>query len=320
MTPGVPLGLKALHPDWPEARFNVSGMFIFTRMVLDYIDLMRRGFDTTVGVEAMHGAPAVRWNAGRFSKFAIDPGQLPALLNAMHARGIGYFPTFTNHLLDEKDLDDPVCNQILQCVSRHTDLNGVIVVSDLLSRRISQLYPQLRQVASIIKVTFDGGKGKPDYYRRLGDRFHRYVVHPDDCRDMRLMEQLDRDKAEIIVNENCVADCPAREHHYELYARIQLATTPEEMFRVQGEIDAVVQACQSPIHADKLGSRRRNCNLTHTEMKGLYDMGFRHFKLQGRADDPYMYCFDLTRFTLEPDMAAPLAYKAVCKGLRRRND
>ncbi|MGA2496625.1 MAG: hypothetical protein ABSH20_02730 [Tepidisphaeraceae bacterium] len=40
-------------------------------------------------------------------------------------------------------------------------------------------------------------------------------------------------------------------------------------------------------------------------------MGFRFFKLQGRRDHVATYFYDLVRYTLEPDHAAPLVFKAL---------
>jgi len=312
VTESFPLGTKALHPDWPEARFNVSGMFVFERLVVDVVTSVEATFDCHVPIEAMHGAPAVPWNAGRPSRVPFSLAGLQASLQRLHAKNIGCFPTFTNHLIDNKDLEDRTCGCILDCISQRADLNGVIVASELLSKHIAEKYPALRQVASVIKVTFDGGQGKADYYNELGKRFYRYVVHPDDCRDLKLLDQLDRQKAEIIVNENCVANCPRRARHYTAYARWQRAAGSPEQQQIQQEVDQIVASCPSPAHLRQMPTRTRTCNLTRTEMKAVYDLGFRHFKIQGRADGPYIYSYDLTRFTLEPEFVAPLVHKGVC--------
>ena len=42
--------------------------------------------------------------------------------------------------------------------------------------------------------------------------------------------------------------------------------------------------CQSLPPMRQIGKRERNCNFTREEMKAVYDLGFRHFKLQGRRD------------------------------------
>jgi hypothetical protein len=56
------------------------------------------------------------------------------------------------------------------------------------------------------------------------------------------------------------------------------------------------------------GPHQRSCALSRSEMKAVYDMGFRHFKLQGRAARLAAFCYDLARYTLEPDFAQPFAY------------
>jgi hypothetical protein len=46
-------------------------------------------------------------------------------------------------------------------------------------------------------------------------------------------------------------------------------------------------------------------------------MGFRYFKIQGRDNIPYCFAYDLTRYTLEPGVAAPLVYKMLCAVILR---
>lgn len=320
-----PLGKSVLHPDWPEAHFNVSGAFTLHPLVLKFHDFVREGFGWRVPIEAIHGAPSMLWNGGRISKVRPTPAQFHAMLQAFHAVGIGYFPTFTSHLIQEADLSDRIGNDILDAIAQRPDLNAVIVCSDRLSQHIARRHPALRQVASIVKVTLERGNGRVDYYRELGKRFYRYVVHPDDCRDLKLLDQLDRDKAEIIVNENCISQCPNRVRHYETTARLQrmslfnrgmdtaMASLSGQEQHVVKEETQIRMACQAPLDKAGLQVRRRSCNLTAAEMKAIYDMGFRHFKLAGRGNYEFNYLYDLTRFMLEPEFAAP----AVCKTMTR---
>jgi len=307
-----PTGTAAAHPDWPLARFSVADMFLHYPLVMQYLTLMEKAFVSYNPIECLYGAPAMPWNGGRPIRILFKAEDFRAALEPLYSRNIGYHATFTSHLITANDLPDPVGNAILECISQHPDLNGVIVVSDLLSKYIADRYPAVQQAASIVKVTFEHGGGRPDYYRELGKRFHRYMIHPDDCRDLKILDQLDRDKAEIIVNEPCVTFCPARIHHYDTNARWQRAiATPDEP-RLTKEADEVVGNCHSPFYMNRIAEHQRSCNLSRSEMKAVYDMGFRHFKLQGRADDPFSYSYDLTRFTLEPDFAAPLVNKSIC--------
>lgn len=315
MAEEFPTGVSVLHPDWPDARFNLSGMFIHHPLIIQLILMVEQTFKARLPLDSIHGAPNVPWNAGRFSRAPFSLNEFRSVLEFLYSRNIGYFATFTNHLVEPADLANPIGNTILQIISERPDLNGVIVTSELLVKYISEKYPSLRLIASITKVALEDGAGRPEYYAELGKRFCRYVVHPDDCCKPQVLSKLDPLKAEIIVNENCVRDCPSRNHHFDAYARMQRTATPDDRDRIRREVDQIVAACQSPIRLNRLGNERRSCNLTRAEMKVVYDMGFRHFKLQGRADDPGSNAYDITRFMLEPGFAAPLMLKAVTRWL-----
>ncbi len=315
VTETLPQGVAALHPDWPEARFNCSGMFTHHPLITQLAELIRTDYGIAAPIAAIHGAPAIRWNAGRVIRQWGDQAAITSAIRQVHAQGIGYFPTFTNNTIEDGDMGDPACNFILELVSCRADINGVIVVNDRLSDYIRQRCPELRQVASVIKPTLEGGLRKPSYYNELGKRFFRYVVDPDDSRDPRLMDQLDRSKAEILVNENCVAFCPNRARHYRAYARLQRAIGTPDQQAAQKEVADVAASCRSLLNMTRAGHGERSCNLSRAEVKSLYDMGFRHFKLQGRADDPFTYAFDLTRFLLEPEVAAPRTQKMLSSWL-----
>ena len=118
-------------------------------------------------------------------------------------------------------------------------------------------------------------------------------------------------------------DCPNRAHHYDAYARWQkaaradqpvalnsLSPAAEQSF-IAREIGQITSHCQAPLDLECLSKRKRSCNLSDIELKTIHDLGFRHFKLQGRADNPLFFAFDLVRFMLEPHVAAPLAYKTM---------
>jgi collagenase-like PrtC family protease len=328
---GFPLGSAALHPDWPEGRFTVSGMFSCDPGILFFLKIAELGFGCRVGIEAVHGAPFVLWNGGRLdASLEFNPANLVARLDSINSQGLGCFLTFTNHLLEPGDLDDPACNLLLDGIALRPDLNGVIVNSDMLSRYIARRYPGLRQIASVTKVVAEGGRGNVSYYNELGKRFYRYVVHLDDCQDRRLLDQLDRTKAEIIVNENCSRGCQRRARHYELTAQLQKFLRDRRLIAAGGPGDALLRRrraereleefmadCPARWLDHQIHQRSRSCNLTRRELKSLYDMGFRYFKIQGRDNIPYCFAYDLTRYTLEPGFAAPFVYKILCAVILR---
>ena len=325
---GFPLGSAALHPDWPEGRFNVAGMFWFDPVILFLLETAQLGFDCRVGIESIHGAPLVLWNGARPAAEELLPADLSARLDSLYSRGVGCFLTFTRHLLEAGDLGDADGNFLLDNLARRPDLNGVIVSSELLSKYIAGRYPALRQVAPVAKVVAEGGRGNASYYNELGRRFYRYAVHPDDGLDPRLLDQLDRTKAEIILNEDCLRGCSLPECPDEALAPAQgslgdqpAAPAPgDSLLRrrlAERELELLLAACPAQRLNRQIGKRQRNGNLTRSEVKSLYDRGFRHFTIQARGDNAFCLAYDLVRYTLEPDFAAPLVYRKLCPVIGR---
>jgi hypothetical protein len=323
-----PVGAAALHPDWPEARFIVAGLFESEPLIVGYLKALNAAFACRGRINWTYGTPAVRWNGGRITMIPADLAKCEQAIAGVVSLNMGCLLAFTNHRLEQADLAAPSCNRLLDAIAWRPDINGVIVTSELLSKYIAARYPALPQVASITKVTLENGRGNAAYYAELGRRFHRYVVHPDDCFDMRLLDQLDREKAEIILNENCLRECPIRAQHYDAIAVVQLtrARVNEISAGSSAQADAIAAAaaatrqaqviddqCLSLPMSRQFRHRRRNCNFTPSEVKRVYDMGFRLFKLQGRGDimSVSIYLYDLVRYTLEPDVAAPLLLKVL---------
>ena len=293
----MPSGPAALHPLWPEARWNLSALFTHDRITYHALAMLKERFDCRPAIDAIHGSQPVAWNGGRISHVrSYNPAAVEAPLKNFNGEGIGIYYTFSNHLLHQKDLADKACNRLLDAIDNGTGLNGVILASDMLFDHVRREHPALKLTASIVKATVEGGHGNVDYYRRQAERFDSVMLHTDDNWDLDLLDKLDREKTEILVNENCVRNCAVRAEHYVLMIAQQRTGgpyVPHEQCRY-----AVVR-----------GGKSQSCNMTDEELKAVYDMGFRRLKLQGRADKPWPYLYDFSRFLLEPALTAPLVFK-----------
>jgi hypothetical protein len=309
----MPRGQAALHPLWPEARWNISGLFVFDRIFLELLTVLKDRFDCTPAIDSVHGAPDILWNCGRISQHPLPkPQALAGMVNFLNSHNIGVHFTFSNHLLEAKDLADPICNGLMEFINNGRGLNGVILSSDILYDYIKKRFPDLKLTASIVKVAAEGGKGKKSYYERQCDRFDSVMLHPDDAFVPDLLEELDREKIEIIVNENCVRHCAIRKGHYDLiveqfHARKQAYEAGQEAPPATLQ-DHMGNQCLMPLI--RLDGYNRSCNLSERELAGIYNMGYRRFKLQGRGDNPPAFVYDLVRFLMEPDLVQPVLYKS----------
>ena len=295
---------KYSNPNWPGADWDVSGAFVNDRELLAFFDFCK----TRLGFEPfhmVHGAPLCTWNSGRVLKTLLrDAEELRAAGLEYEKRGIAVYLTFSNILLSEEHLSDALCNALCKFFTRHnpTKRNGVIIGSDLLLSHIREKYPELRCISSILNIVQKGGKGKMDTYRELAEKYDEVMVHPDDVLNDELLEQLtERERYILLINEYCIRHCPLRGYHYK-----SLSENALNFLGYDGREFDKRQASNGCRELDVMLTSEKHgvLALTTPEIKHLYDMGFRHFKLQGRGhSNASSILFDLIRLTLRNDAA-----------------
>ncbi len=307
----LPFGLAARNPLWPEAHWNLTGLFGHDRLILQVFSVLQERFGCRLNFDAIHGSPQVPWNCGRFSIVPVPTEQaLGAMGGTFNDVGIGVLYTFTNHLLEKSDLENRACNLLLEAIDNGRGLNGVILASYLLYDYVRRRHPGLKLTASIIKVTEEEGRGNLGYYRSVLQRFDSVMLHPDDGFKYDLLDQLDRDKIEILVNEDCAFRCPNRVKDYEVMATVLKAAPVDSDDNPYTLMER--RHCRMPLR--RVTSAVRSCNFSTAEMLRVYEMGYRRFKLQGRQNMPATFLFDLLRFAVEPEILAPVIFKSFVSG------
>lgn len=269
---------------WPDAQWDVSGAFVDDRELLLFHDFFLQATGIKL-IRLVHGAPLFLWNSGRVHpRSACTPEQMRNAGLAYAHRGIAVDLTFTNNLLKPEHMNNPLGNSLLEFFEKTanpTEQNAVICASDALYDHVGKNFPKLKRVSSILKVSCEGGRGKPDYYRRLAERFDKVMIHPDDARNFEMLAQLeDKDRYEVIVNEYCIRDCKLRARHYKYVSNLALNFFGyfdekfEELWHKNGCNDLNVLVGDPA---------RTTVALSLDEMTWLYDLGFRKFKVQGRG-------------------------------------
>ncbi|MDO4955325.1 MAG: hypothetical protein Q4E43_09350 [Akkermansia sp.] len=291
-----------LNPQWPEADWDVSGAFTHDRELLSFFDYCRLllGFEP---FHMVHGAPLCLWNSGRVLQHLLRSAEeIRAAGLAYEARKIAVFLTFTNLALQEEHLKDPLGNAICTFFSRHnpTKRNSVILANDLLRDHIREKFPELRLISSILKITNGGGKGNLDAYKQLADEYDDVMVHPDDVLNYDLLEKLeDKDRYILLINEYCIRNCPLRPFHYKSLSEMSLNFTGYDSSEFEKKQSK--NGCQN-LFTLLAHETKSVLALNTPEIARLYDMGFRHFKLQGRGiSNASSIVFDLLRIALRND-------------------
>ncbi len=183
---------------------------------------------------------------------------------------IPYRITFSNRRIEEKHLADVLGNIIAKKGER--DGNAVIVASDILQQYIMREYPTYEIIQSVSRV--------PGSVEEINDWLKDFrmclpVWINRKIEDLRMIERPER--AILLINEFCpVPNCEFCLDHYETISRIALYEV-ENHYRCHHHDlhEEMVSKGQLPLH-----------NLLPDELSLYEDLGFKHFKLTGRAAKP----------------------------------
>lgn len=287
----VPHGKDILHPEWPDAKWDLGGLFVHDEQIFHILDIIQKVYDCILPIKSVFGCYSVMWSGGRTTHQA-DPwsysGWKPDLVfKEYNKRGINVTFTFSNTLLKEEHLSDPSSNYLLdELAKQEYDGNAVTVTSDMLSDYIRDKYPALKQKASIVKSTMEMPKKRTvEYYDSLFERYDLIYLHPDDNFNFKLLEEIAEtgkiDKYTPLINEPCVRNCNIRNDHYDEYSR-KVIDGWHGMFNFTDVDNIHDRSHPNTICPSELHPELRTCYVHKPDFKKMYDLGFRNFKLQGR--------------------------------------
>jgi hypothetical protein len=280
------IGTVLRHPGWPEARWDVSGAFVYDAALTAFHDRIAIAGGNGP-FAAVHGSPSCLWNGGRVrNEFSHTQQSVEKTILGYAQRNIPIDLTFSNSSLQKRDLDDAHGNFLLQraAEANPTGRNGVIACSELLADHVRQHYPVLKLVSSVVKVAHENGRGQLDWYRRTAERYDKVMIHPDDNFDLELLQKLeDKSRYEILVNEPCIRDCQRRKLHYALLSECSLRPHDSNLLKKMRELTDLNQCDNPDLLFHPAGAPRRTLILADSEIRRLYDLGFRNLKIQGRG-------------------------------------
>ena len=282
-------------------KWNVAGGLAHFESVMGFHKYVQDYFDVAENfIASVYDSHAgLLWNGGRYTTpFPFSVEESIHRVHAYNDLGIGFNIAFSNRLLDRSALDDEDCNWFLErCES---DLNGVIVASDLLREHVRQRFPRYQLIASIGFLRKDLA-----CYRQAQQDYDRVVLHPDLNRDHELIRELDPAKLEVLVNERCVVNCPFRQEHADHISRIIL----QRRLYFREDSEHTRGGC---LAVERGYSHDNGLVLGFDEVDALFELGVRHFKIQGRE-----HAFDLEldralkRYVLQHTM------RRICRRARR---
>lgn len=222
-----------------------------------------------------YGCPACAWAGGRNPRVRerLAEEELRRYYAAYREVGASCALTFSRP--DAGDyLDDPYCELLLSLADEYG--GQAIVVDDRLAHHIRETHPTVTLVASYNRCILDhaqgfGGLDEESYYRRLLERYDEVVVRCEAALDGGVLPRMTdvARRIQVIVNQKCVPNCPDGARHIE--------ATAQSIEREAAGGTRVLATCTQPQRGIR-GTVRVDAERRHA----LADMGFTHFKLQGR--------------------------------------
>lgn len=278
-----------IYSNFPAAKFNVAGLFVFSDLLITLKKILMERYRID-NIKEIYGSPNLLWNGGRVLH-KVENIAFEEELKKVSAANLQACIIFSNPRITEAMLKDEACNELLELAFKYNA--KFIVSSDLLLAYIKEKYPEANIKISLIKISLENTENSLAYYKNLEEKFENYVLHPDDNLNFDLLKKLDKNKIEILLNERCAVNCPNRTKHYLDIAKEQASFLSQEHKK-----STFLNCCDFIPEIKQLSHNKKNISLSLKDVNKIYDLGYRNFKLQGRTDNIYAFCFDLLKYIL----------------------
>ncbi len=294
---------------YEDAKWNISGLFSHDSIILKFWDIL--SLCQVFPICGVHGSVPCKWNSGR-TVIRHSDKYIEECVQEYNKRNIPLILTFSNYYITEDDLSDKFSNQLLNLISQCPN-SGAIVASPLLSDYIKRKYPNLQLTMSVLASVNTHEKRNKNYYAKSASNYSRVVIHPDDSFDTKLLASIEpKYRFEIMVNENCIRNCSFRKIHDDLICKYSIEDS-DKLFNALSDFSK--KHCRMFIKENNLLEyligEMSCCNFSYIHLDEIYKMGFRYYKLQGRADAPASFLYDLTKYILTEN-AGTYLYKSIC--------
>ena len=272
----------------PDFTVGLKRNLVFAQLMRDCPQF----FFDDVRIQSVYGCfPGCVVNGGRaFVREPYSARQIEATFEALDGQGIAARLTFTNMLVEERHLEDPYFNLILDAAADHGA--GVIVYSDLVDAYVRARHPRMERTLSTTREILDAA----ELNRALG-AFDLVVLNYNKNKDLTFLDQVEHpERLEVMANELCNPGCPHRNEHYLHNSRDQLAGTVTEFRRCDlGGKDFFKLAPTSPTI------------LTNDDVRTLHGRyGVPRFKIVGRGVAPDVNLESYLYYLVRPEHRAGL--------------
>ncbi len=264
----------------PDATWTVGGAFRFDRS----LKLLGGYMSNHLGVRRVDnvmGAPPCLWTLDWFvQRRPIAFERYSALLQDYAKMNIGVHLVFDNPFLTEEDLEDPYGMMLVQELLKNNQnhRNAISVASDRLRDKILSVVPGAPILCHMNRLVAEPGRRTADLYNRLAAKYARVGLHPADAVKPSILDGIkEPERFDVVVNDSCLRTCPVRKDHLRLLAAMRKNAYDVNLMQQRANLIARTE-CQKQDAAAL--HQKVSCNLTHDEMRAIFNRGMRHYLIQ----------------------------------------
>jgi hypothetical protein len=239
----------------------VSGAFIkFKELSLYFMK------NKVKNITVYDGINDCKWNGGRINRSIFYK---QSQIDFYYNRNINIALTFSNPIIN---LDDKLGNELLE--KFHKKGNCIILINDNLRNYIRKNFPLYKLIYSI---TGTGHLPIPlidnKFYIDLETKYDLIVPRMEHIFDKEFLK-LNQAKYEIMLNDNCIWNCPLYKEHFEAIAK---CNTDNNLYFEKMD----VEECWLPFDPD-ISSKHDCMDITKIKRDELISRGILNFKISGR--------------------------------------
>lgn len=296
-----------------NAHFFIGGAFESFDFIQDFIkktrDIPCLLKDNTI-IDSVFGSPTCIWNGGRtLINTYYNKQQLIKIHDTYAELGVKVRFIFTNSMLNEHDIYDRYGNLLM---SIFQDLSPEVVVnSPLLEEYIRCKYPSVSFVSSTTKRLRNSKEQLKEF-----EHDYKYICLDYDYNyNMDFLNSIctkDRERVEILVNSICPKGCKVRVLHQTFSDERQLEFNDDDAC---DDSEPFYQECpfikrSKELPFSKKGFTKEFFSETNfimpQDLNNYLNMGFNHFKIQGRELEPHQIFAEFFPYLIRPEFY-PLA-------------
>lgn len=219
------------------------------------------------------------WNGGRImSGPTNDIGFITQTYKLFNDLGVPLRHTFTNTVLEDTDVYDRYCNIIME--KGDNGLNQVLINSPILEDYIRKKYPNYPIISSTTKriLTYEDLEAEMDKDYKLIVLDYALNKNPQTYMIK------NKEKIEILINAYCCDNCPRRSDHYRYMSEMQRNLCDTSKCDDGGNNAFMCNYIADDFYTAVM---TRQSSLKVEEIYMFYkQLGFRHFKIEGRTSNP----------------------------------